>query len=165
MREALEKTASRPAIRWSTSKAELPLTALTTNVDSSGDGLQKSPVRWRPGGRPPRPTPCCSKAGDGGLVAYPGGTFLRRRDRDLSRRRGKVAGNQDQARANAWAVQATRPAGRNVRGYAKPICDSLDAGGRADVHDAGSSSTRRFPRHRRRDRRISALETQPGAAA
>ena len=66
---------------------------------------------------------------------------------DLSRRRGKVQGQEQ--RGNALAVQAYRAAQRNVRLRNRP--EVLDPGPRA-VHDAVRTLRRGSEQHRRRDR-------------
>ena len=139
------RTASRPATRWSTSKSNWSTAPTTTSTPRRWPS--KSPARWRSRRRARKANPVLLEPVMAVEVVTPE-DFLGDVIGDLSRRRGKVQGQEQ--RGNALAVQAFVPLGE-MFGYATDLRSSTQ--GRATY-------TMQFERyeevpgeHRRGDRR------------
>ena len=139
------RTASRPATRWSTSKSNSSTAPTTTSTPRRWPS--KSPARWRSRRRARKANPVLLEPVMAVEVVTPE-DFLGDVIGDLSRRRGKVQGQEQ--RGNALAVQAFVPLGE-MFGYATDLRSSTQ--GRATY-------TMQFERyeevpgeHRRGDRR------------
>ena len=116
--EALASRRSRPATRWSTCASSSSTAPRTTST--APRSRSRSPARWRSRRPPARPSPVLLEPVMAVEVVTPE-DFLGDVIGDLSRRRGKVQGQEP--RGNAVAIQAHVPLGE-MFGYATDLRSS-----------------------------------------